>query len=363
MKRFAPAFATLIACSSSVPGGAPVPSPIDEPALAESTDEGGFDVVAELDVAPGNIAVGTDGTPYVTLHQFFAPEFPVAAVTSSGAQRILDRVDLISPLGIAADAAGTIWALDNGLATGGPPRLVAQGSNGVIRGYDLSSATVDGSFVNDLVIDLANRSAYIADPANGPDAALIILDLASGKARRLLQGHDSVVPDATLDLVIDETPVTMKRDGDYVRPKIGVNPIAADATREWIYYGAMHGRHMYRITSEALRDRALGPKQLQGKVERYAEKPICDGIAIDKDGNLYLGDLANNAIGVITPDRQYRELIRDPRLSWVDAFAIGPDNMVYAVANQLQRSPVLNKGENGAKPPFLVVRFSPVRGR
>ncbi|MEO1172555.1 MAG: L-dopachrome tautomerase-related protein, partial [Myxococcota bacterium] len=192
------------------------------------------------------------------------------------------------------------------------------------------------------------------------DAALIVLDLASGKARRLLEGHESVIPDPNLDLVIDGVPVTMKQGDSYLKPKIGVNPIATDADKEWLYFGAMHGTQMYRIKTSALRDPSLGAVELRNQIARFGAKPICDGIAVDSDGNLYLGDLANNAIGVIRSDGSYQELVRDPRLSWVDAFAVGPNQMIYAVTNQLQRSPILNQGTSTAQPPFFVVKFSPI---
>jgi hypothetical protein len=77
-------------------------------------------------------------------------------------------------------------------------------------------------------------------------------------------------------------------------------------------------------------------------------------------GNLYLGDLASNAIDVIGPDRNYRVLIADPLLSWVDAFSFGPDGYLYTVANQLHRSAVLNGGEAATVPPYLILRFKPL---
>ena len=57
-------------------------------------------------------------------------------------------------------------------------------------------------------------------------------------------------------------------------------------------------------------DEGLDAKTLSQRVERYSAKPICDGISIDKDNNIYLGDLAENAIGVIKPDRSYIRLAK-----------------------------------------------------
>nr|MDJ0875900.1 L-dopachrome tautomerase-related protein [Desulfobacterales bacterium] len=150
--------------------------------------------------------------------------------------------------------------------------------------------------------------------------------------------------------------------GSEIRPRVGINPIAIDKKGEWLYYGPMHGRSMYRIRTADLRNGELAPDDLAVRAERWSDKPICDGISIDNAGNVYLGDLANNAIGVIGPDRRYQQLIADPRLSWVDAFSYGADGYLYAVVNQLHRSAVLNGGESATKPPYLIVKFKPLSG-
>ena len=158
-----------------------------------------------------------------------------------------------------------------------------------------------------------------------------MVDVVRGAARRVLQGHKSVIPE-DIDLVIDGNPVRiLADDGTEIRPRVGINPIAIDKDGEWLYYGPMHGRSMYRIRTADLRTVAC-PDDLAVRAERWSDKPICDGISIDNTGNVYLGDLANNAIGVIGSDRKYSVLISDPRLSWVDAFSFGDNGFLYAVA-------------------------------
>ncbi len=328
-----------------------------------------LEVVSQLTDAPGNLTVTPKGRIITSLHQFFSPNLRVVEVTPQGPiafpnlawnQGSSDRVTLDTVLGLQADAQGIVWLLDNGMRGGATPKLVGWDSNRnqlakVI--YLPAPVTAKNSFVNDLAVDLAHRTIYIADPAGGENAALIVVDLATGLSRRVLSGDRSVIPE-NLDLVIDGKPVQIKLPtGKLIKPKIGVNPIALDPKAEWLYFGPMHGTSMYRLKTVDLRNPRLSAVELAQRVERYSEKPICDGIAIDPNGNLYLGDLAANAIGVITPDRRYQILISDPRLSWVDAFSVGSDGYVYAVANQLQRSATLNAGHNVAQPPFYLFRW------
>ena len=164
-----------------------------------------------------------------------------------------------------------------------------------------------------------------------------------------------------MDLVIDGEAVEIRQaDGSTVRPRIGVNPIALDTKGEWLYFGPMHGTSLYRVRVEDLLDESLAPGVLAGKVERYGRKPVSDGISIDSEDNIYVTDIANNAIGVIDKSREYRIYIQDQRLSWPDAFSFGPDGRLYTVSNQLHRSAPLHGGEQAATPPFYIFAFEPL---
>jgi sugar lactone lactonase YvrE len=339
---------------------------LDKSPVETSNDPAaGLEVVAELTEGPGNITVTPAGQIIVSLHQFYNHDVRVARVIDNARLApFAAAADVDSVLGVQADAGGVVWLLDNAMRNGTARRLVGwqAAEDRLVADIDLTHVTSDRSFLNDLAVDHERKTVYIADPAGGEDAAIIVVDLVRGAARRVLQGHGSVTPE-DIDLVIDGIPVRIRADdGSEIRPRVGINPIAIDKDGEWLYYGPMHGRSMYRVLTSDLRDAELSPGDLAARVERWSDKPICDGISIDNAGNLYLGDLPGNAIGVIGPDRQYRVLIADPRLSWVDAFSFGSDGYLYTVANQLHRSAVLNGGDPATEPPYLILRFKPLSG-
>jgi sugar lactone lactonase YvrE len=117
----------------------------------------------------------------------------------------------------------------------------------------------------------------------------------------------------------------------------------------------MHGRSLYRVRAADLLNAELPPALLSSRVERYSDKPISDGITIDVDNNIYLGDLAGDVIGIIGPDRRYRILAQSNDLSWVDSLCFGPEGKLYAVVNRLHQSAVLNGGVNLSRPPYFVL--------
>ena len=322
--------------------------------------------VATLDQAPGNITVTPDKRIIFSLHQFFSPDWRVAEWTDQGIKPFPNAdiassndadISLHSVLGIQSDSKGIVWMLDNGMRGNATAKLVAWDTqhNKLHKTIMLPKPiTPDDAFVNDLAVDDTHNSIYISDPAGGDNAALIVVDVGSGDARRVLQGHASVVPE-DMDLIIAGEAVEIRQaDGSVVRPRVGANPIALDTANEWLYYGPMHGGSLYRIRVNDLLNREIDAEALAAKVERYGRKPISDGISIDRKGTVYITDLANNAIGVIDQSREYRIYLTDERLSWPDALSFGLDERLYTVSNQLHRSAPLNAGELTAKPPFYI---------
>lgn len=330
--------------------------------------ESNFDIIANLDSGPGNVTVMDNGRIIMSLHQFYQPKYTVVEYKDKTLVPFPNKelVDADSKSGLKLDsvlgirsANGIVWMLDNGMRSGVSPKLV---------GWDTKTdklhqvitlptpITPKDTFVNDFAVDTRHNHIFISDPAGGANAALIVVNLNTGKVRRVLEGHASVIPE-NVDLIIDKVPVQIKdKSGKLNRPHIGVNPITEDLNNEWVYFGPMHGNILYRIKADDLADEKLDVKALASRVQRYSDKPISDGITIDKDNNIYLGELAANAIGVISAGRKYRRLAENAGLSWVDSFSFGPAGQLYAVVNRLHQSATLNGGVLKAKPPFYLIQ-------
>lgn len=335
-----------------------------------TANESNYDILASLNTGPGNVTVMDNGRIILSMHQFYQPKYTVVEyrdkVLVPFPNKELSHVDsksdlkLDSVLGIHSDTNGIVWMLDNGMRSGVTPKLVGWDTKAdkLHRVIHLPAPiTPKNEFVNDFAVDTQRHHIYISDPAGGGNAALIVVNLTNGTARRVLQGHNSVIPE-NVDLLINDVPIQVKdKSGKLVRPHIGVNPITEDLNNEWVYFGPMHGHSLYRIKADDLANETLDARVLANRVQRYSDKPISDGITIDKDNNIYLGELAANAIGVISADRKYRRLAQCPRLSWVDSFSFGPNGQLFAVVNRLHQSATLNGGISTSKPPYYLLRL------
>lgn len=323
---------------------------------------GGFEV--------GNIAITSQGRIFCSIHKFYGSPTRAIEVLQGDRWRTYPNSDwgnepdaggapwagLNNTLGIQSNGSNILWFLDNPGSDFPTGRLVGwdtqkEALHRVI--YLPQPAISENPFLNDLAVDSKHNAIYISDTANGADAAFIVVDLDTGLARRVLQGHASVVAE-DIDMEIDGRVITVR--GEPAR--IALNPITIDPADEWVYYGAMNGTSIYRVRTRDLLNASVSDRQLANRIERYGTKPISDGITVDSAGNVYITDITANAIGVTDSRGRYRILYRDEEiLSWPDGLAVGADGYIYGTVNQLHRSPPLNAGRDSSIPPYRVIRF------
>ena len=318
------------------------------------------------DTPPGNLAIGPDGRMFMSVHEFYGPELRVVEVMPDGSVKPYpteawarapqeDGDGLRGVLGLRADRDGILWMLDG----------QGEGQTGRVVGWNTKTEELHAiyyvgqpaarptSFLNDLAIDREHGAIYISDTGDGANSAVIVIDMATGRARRVLEGSQFTVPEDT-PMIIDGREI--KLGGNPA--KIGINPITIDPTNTWVYFAPMTAASMYRVRTTDLLDESLDDTALAAKVERYGDKVISDGSTVDAEGNVYITAMTDNAIGVTKPDGSYEVLYQsDEELPWPDGFSMGVDGYVYATINELHRSPVLNGGEDASLGTYRIVRF------
>ncbi len=304
-----------------------------------------IEVVYNLSLAPSVLTAAPDASWIVGLDQLEKPRFRAVRVKKAAevapfpseaialgdksAPIVLDAVEALQ-----TDGDGLIWMLDNGRRSEMPPKIVAwDDDKDLVKQVRVLAppATVPGSFLSDFVMDPDSPLVIISDPANGTNAALILLDRNTGVARRLLEGHTSVTPDPALTLKMPRG-VTLPRrlDGAAVIPHRGVRALALDRRREWLYYCPVQSGALFRLPMKLLRKQAVSNEAVAAAVETYCSKPPCSSLVLDSKNNVYVGDIEGRAIGVIeAPKRAYRVLASDARLLWPDGLCFGQDGKLY----------------------------------
>lgn len=124
----------------------------------------------------------------------------------------------------------------------------------------------ENSYLNDIRVDAKKRYAYITESGTG---AIVVINLESGKPRRLLAEHPSTKAED----------ITLTIEGVPFGAKVHADGLALDSDGKYLYYQALTGRTLYRIETKSLRDEELSEAKLAEKVETLGESGASDAIA------------------------------------------------------------------------------------
>lgn len=284
----------------------------------------------------------------------------LAAYPSSADNRTFASVQ-----SVVADGQGKLWVLDTaapGFAapTPGGPKLVAIDlkTDKVVQTVVFpSNVILPTTYVNDVRFDLRTGTAYVTDSSLSGPGAIIVLDLASGKAVRRLSGHASTSADpAFVPVVEGETMKARNADGSSQPFTVASDGIALSADGATLYYSPLSSRHLYSVPTALLRDAAVSEAQLAAAVKDLGEKGASDGLEADADGAVYASDYEHNSIRKRAPDGSWSTLASDSRLLWPDTLSIGPDGYLYFTANQLHRQAGFHAGKDLREKPYGLYR-------
>ncbi|WP_218033507.1 SMP-30/gluconolactonase/LRE family protein [Adhaeribacter aerolatus] len=183
------------------------------------------------------------------------------------------------------------------------------------------------SYLNDLRIDREAGKIYITESGVG---AIVVLDLNTGKPRRLLDKHASTKSE---DVWLTVEGKRWVKEGD--KPQMHADGIALSRDKKYLYYHALTGYTLYRVPTEALNDETLDDKALAEQVENLGKTTAPDGMIFDRLGNLYLGDLENNAIMCRLPEGELKTFVQGPQIKWPDTFTIDEQENFYFTTSRI----------------------------
>lgn len=337
------------------------------------TGTGYYDVAVEAPKQLAGVTISKTGRIFVNFPRWIDEPTPsVAEVAADGSlvpypSRAINAWDgqpgdsarehLVCVQSVDVDDQDAFWILDpaspnfEGVVEGGPKLIkVDLETNQVERVYPVDEqAAPKMAYLND--VRFSNGHAFISDSGLG---AIVVIDLETGKVRRLLDDHPSTKAEPDCVPVIGGRPF---RFDDGTTPQVHTDGIAIDPTRQWVYYKPLIGRTLYRVPISALLDDSLSSEALGERVEKVAETEPTDGLEFDAEGNLYLTSLEWGAVRVLRPDGRIETFARSAELQWPDSIALSHDGDLLVSASQFHRMPAFNGGEDRRTTPFKVFRI------
>ena len=210
------------------------------------------------------------------------------------------------------------------------------------------------SYLNDVRIDTNANTAFITDSGIG---AIVVVDLASGKARRLLADHKSTKVEPGTTITVDgKGLIDMEKNKP---PQFACDGIALDTKTGYLYYHPLTGHTLYRIKTADLMNEKLTKTELETKVENVAQTPLTDGMLEAPDGSIYLTDIEGGAIVRWDPAaKKIERVIADKRLLWPDSLSWGPGGELYVTASQIENMPKYNGGKSTRTEPYKLFKVT-----
>ena len=156
---------------------------------------------------------------------------------------------------IEADHSGHLWVLDpaapamGALVPGGAKLVkIDLASNKAVQTIFFDDKVApQGSYINDIRFSPDDKTAYLTD--SGAKGALVVVDLTSGKARRVLDGDPSTQADPSVTVTWNGKPLR-RPDGrgvDFTADGIALSPDG-----KTLYWQAIKGKTLYSLPTDAL---------------------------------------------------------------------------------------------------------------
>lgn len=324
-----------------------------------------------LDYPPGNVAVAPNGHVYFNYHPIArAGRFSTATVFEWADGKITPfpsaeaQKDFQGIFGMTIDNQNRIWLIE--------------------------PASLDFQHTRLWAFDLATRQrvAYFEFPGKEAQFAQDLRVTADGKY--VLLAHTGVlrfsapklivfsVEDHSFRTALAETPCTSPEDwlmqtpfGVYrmgyglVNVAAGLDGIEISPEQKWVYLAGMTNSHLCHVPLSSVLDANIAPSELAKKVEVVGPKPMSDGIAVDKAGQVILTDVEHGGLMTFDPvAKEAKTLVRSPDVIWADGVTTGPDGSLYftdsalsAYMGQFAGPPARDKLL--AHQPYFIYRLKP----
>jgi sugar lactone lactonase YvrE len=342
-------------------GGEPFPDVSTPPLLVEAALE---DVLSYPEPI-GNVAISKDGRIFFTVHPESRPQgnkllewVDGAAVPypNGGVQPALFN----TVLGLEIDRQNRLWTIDNGNHGFAAPRLLAfdLADGNILHDHKFRPETAPaGSFLQDVQISADGQTVFIADASIWRKRpAIVVYDVATRAARRVLESHTSVVAQ---NFVVRNPIRDMRFFGGLVSLKAGIDGIAVDDKNDWLYFAAMNNDGLYRVSVRDLVNPDMTARELEKEVERFSDKPMSDGLDTDLADNIYITDVEHGSVFIVGQDRELKTIIRSRQIRWADGLSFGPNGWLYLADSAIPELILKSKEHIRSQGPYHIYRFKP----
>ncbi|MDR6804597.1 sugar lactone lactonase YvrE [Dyadobacter sp. BE34] len=244
--------------------------------------------IIQLDYPPGNIAIAENGHVYFNYHPLCRPgSFTAATVFEWHNGKISPFPSLEAQkgfrgtFGMTIDRQNRLWLIEPAALDFEKTRVCAfdLATRQKVHYYEFPKG--QAQYSQDLRITADGKHALLANPGvlQFTNSTLLAYSLNDHTLRTVLAGG-RMNPENWLMKTNDGKPYRLLYG--LLNFGGGLDGIEISKDGQWIYLAPMSGSRLYRLPMSVALDEKLNPKEAKTQLQDLGQKPMSDGITIDK---------------------------------------------------------------------------------
>ncbi len=289
-----------------------------------------------LDYPPGNIAVADNGNVYFNYHPLARPgrfsentvfEWNNGKLSPFPSQEM--QKQFRGTFGITIDKQNRIWFIEPAALDFDKTRIWAFDltTRQKVHYYEFPKGIAQYS--QDLRVTPDGKYVLLANPGvfRFTNSSLQVYSLEDRGVRMVLDGGK---------MNAENWRMTTNMNKPYrvffglLNFAGGLDGIEISNDGEWVYLAPMSGSRLYQVPLTVVLDKKLTPADVAKRLDDLGEKPMSDGIAVDKHGNVIITDVEHGGLMSLNPNtKTITAITRSKDILWADGVVSGPDSVFY----------------------------------
>jgi DNA-binding beta-propeller fold protein YncE len=300
------------------------------------TEAFALEKLIKLDYPPGNLAVADNGDVYFNYHPLAKAGRFAPATVFKWSNGIIEpfpsleaQKDFQGTFGMTIDKQGRIWFIEPASLDFKHTRVSAFDLKTKQRIQFFEFPEGQASFAEDIRVTADGNHVVLPNPGlfRFTNSSLVIYSVLDHTFHSIKSDHPCLSPE---DWIM-QTPYGPNRlVWGLINFAVGIDGIEISEDQKWLYLAPMTNSRLCRISMAAVLDPQLSPEAFDRSVEDIGQKPMSDGIAIDREGRVIVTDVEHGGIMAFNPTtRQLSLLGRSKDIAWPDGVVVANDGDVY----------------------------------
>jgi len=348
--------------------------PYPDPGTANKDGLRRLEKLIRLDYPPGNIAVADNGNIYFNYHPLTRPtrfanatvfEWSDGKITPFPSQEM--QKSFQGSFGLTVDKQNRLWLIEPATLDFEHTRIWAfdLATRQTVHSYEFPVGVA--TYAEDIRVTGDGKYVILPNPGifRFTSSQLLVYSVEDHSVRVAIDGAPSIQPENWMLRTTAGSPYRLM--WGLLDFAVGIDGIEISDDQKWVYLASMTHSRLYRVPLTAVLDTRLNLKDVASAIENVSQKPMSDGITVDKGGNVIITEIEYGGLASFNPGtRTLETLVRSKDILWSDGVAAGPDSSLYFTDSAIPSY----VGEFAAPPdeallskngPYFIYRLNPKR--